>query len=449
MDSKDVFLSIAALLIVIVFSTLGYLIIHLITKVQKNYHENKKSSWAISFAIPPLIGMIILGCFARNVIPGEVMDHYNETWASYIRMICLAVILLRGGLELEFKGKGLLVVLLIFIPSGFEATSIALTSQAIFHLPITFAFSLGFVFSAVSPAILVPSLMNLHMEGYGSDKGIPVSLIASGSLEDALMITLFGICTTIGWNDAGVTDASLGLLIARNVYEVFGGIIAGIILGLFMKLIIKTSLKVKCFASFFISIGFIIICEVIKANQSKYVGVIAYGYVCFRVWGNDKPKKELALIWNYMTPFLFGSIGAAVQFKIIDGSVISKSIGLVFIGVIIRCIVAFLVAGVRRDFFWKEKLFIGFAWLPKATIQAALGGLVLDMAREQKEKLGERSQEYIEYGLEILTVTVFAIVITAPLGAILINTLGPIFLEKKKEKHKADQEEMDTNKIFA
>lgn len=447
--SSNSYLSIAALLIVVGFAIVGDFLIKMITKAQETKKKSEKA-WYHFITIPPLIGMIVLGCLARNIIPPSVMDHYNDSWASYIRMVCLAVILLRGGLELEFKGKGLLVLLLIILPSGCESTTVALVSKSVFDLPITFAFALGFVFAAVSPAILVPSLMNLHMKGYGTAKGIPVSLIASGSLEDALMITLFGICTTIGWNEAGVTNSSPGFLILQNIYEIFGGIAAGVILGLFMLLLKNVRMEIKCGFSFCLAIAFTIVCQIIKASQAKYVGVIAFGYVCFRVWGNNKPKKELAFLWNYMTPFLFGSIGAAVRFDIINGSLISKSIGIIFLGLFIRCFVAFLLSGVRRDFVWKEKLFIALAWIPKATVQAALGGLVLDMARQEKEKLGEKSSDFINYGLSILTVTVFAIVITAPLGAILINSLGPKFLDKKVEllEEKKDEEnDFDDKKL--
>lgn len=429
MASQNPYISVGALAIVLAFAVIGHFLIKLLAKKNSSKKKEEKS-WYDYVTIPPLIGMLVFGCFARNVLPSEIMDHYNDSWASNIRMACLAVVLLRGGLELEFKGKGLFVLLLIFLPSSFESTTVAFISQSIFGLPIALAFALGFVFAAVSPSILVPLVMNLHMEGYGADKGIPVSLIASGSLEDALMITLFGICTTIGWNTSNVSDSSLGMIVGKNIYELAGGIAAGVILGLIMYIFKKTNAKVKCALTFTLAILFTIVCEIIKAKQSKYVGVIAYGYVCFRVWGNEKPKKELAYIWNYMTPFLFGTVGASLQFSIIDGSVIANSIWILFVGVTIRCCIAYLVTGVRKDFSWKEKIFVAAAWLPKATVQAALGGVVLDMARSEENG---QNLEKIRIGFVFLTVTVFAIVFTAPLGAILINTLGPKCLNKKEE----------------
>lgn len=89
------------------------------------------------------------------------MDKYDDQWASYIRMMCLAVILLRGGMELEFAGKGLGVILLTSIPPLVEGIIVALVAYAWLDMPFSLALCLGSVLGAVSPAVLVPCLMNL------------------------------------------------------------------------------------------------------------------------------------------------------------------------------------------------------------------------------------------------------------------------------------------------
>ena len=107
------------------------------------------------------------------------MDHYNDTWASYIRMACLVIILWRGGCELTLRGKGITALMLTFLPQLWEATTAFLVSYGLFQMPIFVCFSLGAVIGAVAPSIIVPLWMHLQDLGYGVDKGIPTTLINS------------------------------------------------------------------------------------------------------------------------------------------------------------------------------------------------------------------------------------------------------------------------------
>lgn len=124
----------------------------------------------------------------------------------------------------------------------------------------------------------------------------------------------------------------------------------------------------------------------------------------------------------FCQPFLFGTVGAAVLFSKIEASQIAKGLAVIFIGVTARWLATFLVT-CEKKFNYKERAFMAFAWIPKATVQAALGGLTL--AEAQKRGL----PDYEEYGQAMLTTAVFAVIITAPLGAIMINTLGTKWLE--------------------
>ena len=124
----------------------------------------------------------------------------------------------------------------------------------------------------------------------------------------------------------------------------------------------------------------------------------------------------------FCQPFLFGTVGAAVLFSKIEPSQIGKGLVVIFIGVSARWLATFMVT-CEKKYNAKERAFMAFAWIPKATVQAALGGLTL--AEAQKRDL----PEWEEYGQAMLTTAVFAIIITAPLGAIMINTLGTKWLE--------------------
>lgn len=125
----------------------------------------------------------------------------------------------------------------------------------------------------------------------------------------------------------------------------------------------------------------------------------------------------------FCQPLLFGTVGAAVMFDKIDGGELGTGIIIIFIGLTFRWIGAYL-AFCEKKYTRKEAAFVAFAWIPKATVQAALGGMTLATAKSR-----QAGQTYEDMGNAMLTMAVFAIIITAPLGAIFINTLGPRWLE--------------------
>jgi len=113
--------------------------------------------------------------------------------------------------------------------------------------------------------------------------------------------------------------------------------------------------------------------------ESKFIFVIFFGFMCYRQWGEDKPEHELAIFWMFCQPFLFGTVGAAVLFSKLKGSMIGYGFCVIIIGVSARWLSTFLVA-FEKKFNNKERAFMAFAWIPKATVQAALGGLTLAKA---------------------------------------------------------------------
>ena len=137
-------------------------------------------------------------------------------------------------------------------------------------------------------------------------------------------------------------------------------------------------------------------------------------------------------MWGVFKPFLFGTVGAAVKLDEVDSGVLGKGFIIILIGVSCRMLATFFSAFERR-FTYKERLFMAFAGIPKATVQAAIGGMVLDHAREE----GDAGEEYVPYGRNMVTIAVLAIVVTAPAGAILTNTFGPLWLEKQLSKREA------------
>ena len=157
-------LAILNILLVALFAVVGGFLTSLLGGFKCPCGPCKGKGWGNllgKVTIPLLVGMIVFGCIGRNVLPTDLTEHYNDIWAGYIRMVCLGVILLRGGMELEFAGKGITVVLLTLVPQIIEASAVAIAAYLIIGLPFILCYALGFILGAVSPAILVPSCMIL------------------------------------------------------------------------------------------------------------------------------------------------------------------------------------------------------------------------------------------------------------------------------------------------
>jgi NhaP-type Na+/H+ or K+/H+ antiporter len=218
------------------------------------------------------------------------MNHYPDVNAGYIRILCLSVILLRGGLELDFTGKGLTVVLFTLVPQLFEATAVAVSSRFIFGMPWPLCFAQGFTLGAVSPAVLVPSLMILQKTGYGVKKGIPTTLIAASSFDDIIAITVFGICITIAFNEApgGVAEKDDSFLfeILMNGLQLVVGVVIGLGVGYAMKLFnycapAKTKWW-KFLVCLLMAFAVPIVSEITAFYEAKFVCIIFFGFMAYR-----------------------------------------------------------------------------------------------------------------------------------------------------------------------
>ena len=235
-------------------------------------------------------------------------------------------------------------------------------------------------------------------------------------------------------------------MVGMNVfYYVIGflfGAFAGYVMSVFNKCVClekgaKNWLKFLVMLS--LAIGLPFACHYTRFEESKYIAIIFYGYFSKNVWGEERPDELLAKFWLICQPFLFSSVGASIILSNIDGDVFGKSVLFLILGVAARWGGTFLVTGGDQGFTYKERAFFAFAWIPKATVQAAIGGIVLDNARALKDVSEEVRAQYLKFGNITLTMAVVSIIMTAPPGAILINTLGMKWLSD-------DSEEMDAAK---
>uniref|UniRef100_A0A3B3WMC9 Cation/H+ exchanger transmembrane domain-containing protein n=1 Tax=Poecilia mexicana TaxID=48701 RepID=A0A3B3WMC9_9TELE len=328
---------------------------------------------------PPLLGMLLMGFLLRNIPVVTDSVYINFRWSASLRNIALAVILARAGLGLDPKALRKLKTVCLRVAAGpclIEASTAALISHFLMGLPWEWSFILGFVLSAVSPAVVVPSMLRLQKDGYGVEKGIPTLLMAAGSFDDILAITGFTTCLGMAF-----AEGSTLYNLLRGVLEVGGGMVAGTLLGFLIQ--------------YFPS-----------ADQARVEEVISWA-------------------WDVFQPLLFGLIGAEIRVNELEGLAVGLGISSMLIAVVIRVLFTF-VCVLHAGFNLKEKVFIALAWMPKATVQAAIGSTALDMARAKGNK------EQIKYGMDVLTVAVLAILLTAPVGALIIGILGPRLLERPK-----------------
>eukprot|EP01062_Namystynia_karyoxenos_P012970 TRINITY_DN14667_c0_g1_i1.p1 TRINITY_DN14667_c0_g1~~TRINITY_DN14667_c0_g1_i1.p1 ORF type:complete len:519 (+),score=154.61 TRINITY_DN14667_c0_g1_i1:80-1558(+) len=388
------------------------------------------SSVRISGTAPPdLLGMMLVGFLLRNV---GALDGFRDSWSAAIRQLALAVILMRAGLGLDLaklRALGRPTVLLSFVPCTLEATTVALVSRWILspQPPWVWTWMLGFVVAAVSPAVVVPSLKHLQDEGYGVVKGIPDMVLCAAGLDDVVAITGYGVFLGIAFNDGGLVLALLHGPIDLGVGLV-GGYVAGWLLG---QLRHAPGLPASRDAGALLAAGVSAVLGFGKLGHSGGGCLLAMtaAFVTKRHWPAERIKAAdgiLKSIWDqFAKALLFGCIGAAVELSFLDGSLVGSAIGVIACGMAVRLPVSYLVTHGNKLTVW-ERAFVTLSWLPKATVQAALGPIALDKAQEKNPVDPDEER----WGEQVLCISALAILLTAPLGAVLIAITGTKWLER-------------------
>ncbi|KAK3698371.1 hypothetical protein RRG08_022932 [Elysia crispata] len=391
-----------------------------------------------STTLPPLLGMLIVGCLLANVPGIDVAKDIPSSWSSTARSAALTVILIKAGLGLDpvaLKRLSMMVLRLAFLPSLAEVVVDGVAAKLILDLSWTWSFLLAFVLAVVSPAVVVPSMLGLSEKGYGLNKGIPTLVIASVSLDAVLAITGFGVMLSVCFS-----EGDIAWIICKGPLEVLVGIAFGSACGVILWYIPQRSSKnLSLFRSALLVGGGLLTIFGSSAIDWKGAGPLAclsLAFVAAYKWKDDyrgtgkkMPEEEvIGVLWMIFQPLLFGLIGAAVEISDLDGDTVGKGIGVLFMGLAVRMCVASVV-GLKSDLNLKERLFLPLAWIPKATVQAAIGAIAYDKAVKDDET------DLIPKGKTVLTIAFLAILITAPIGSVIIAMVGPRLLHKTEDQH--------------
>lgn len=368
------------------------------------------SGWLCSkLRLPGLLGLIItgiiLGPYVLNLIDASILNISSE-----LRKIALIIILTRAGLTLninDLKKVGRPAIMMCFIPATFEVIGMVILAPMLLGVTVLEAAIMGAVVGAVSPAVIVPKMIKMIEEGYGVEKGIPQLILAGASVDDVYVIVLFSAFTSLA-SGTGVSVISFVNIPVSIILGIIVGLLVGLMLSyLFIKIHMRDTVKVIIF----LSTAFILVS--IENALNTPITFSALISVMFMGIALQKKKKEVAVrlsvkynkMWVCAEIVLFVLVGATVDISYAASAGIAAVI-LIF-GVLIFRMAGVLLCMVRTKLNFKERLFCMFAYMPKATVQAAIGGIPLSMG--------------LSCGNIVLTVAVLAIIITAPLGAFIID----------------------------
>jgi len=370
--------------------------------------------------IPGLVGMIaigmIIGPYYLNLIDSSVLDI-----SSQLRQIALVIILTRSGLNLDLsslKKVGRSAVLMCFIPATFEIVGVAFASFYLIGLSIFESILLGCVLSAVSPAVVSPRMIKLIEQGYGETKSIPKLVLAGSSVDDIYVIVLFyaflGLVSNNSFDSSailqiptsiilgGVLGLGVGFLLSTVINRFHPSTIVNVILMLGLSfLLIGLESAVSNWVSFSSLVSIIVSAMVVLFKNRDEARKISAGY-----------NK----LWKVFEIILFVLVGATIDlsFALSNSGV---AIVVLILGLLARTIGVYIcLLGTKLNS--KEKLFVALAYLPKATVQASIGGIALSAG--------------LSCGSIILTVAVLSIIITAPLGAFAIDNFSDKLLSREE-----------------
>lgn len=360
--------------------------------------------------LPSLVGMLIagmiLGPYALNLLSDSLLNISAD-----LRQLALIIILTRAGLSLDveaLKRVGRPAILMCFVPACFEILGMTLLAPALLGVSTLDAAIMGAVVGAVSPAVIVPRMIRLSEEGWGVDRGIPQLILAGASVDDVFVIVMFTAFTGLASGGQGLTAGAVLIIPASILTGVAAGLLLGWLLAQwFRRVHMRDSVKVVIL----LSLAFLLVAaEDALEGIFPFSGLLAVmgagvGLQRWRSVVAQRLSLKFSKLWVAAEVALFVLVGAAVDLRYALSAGVMAILAV--LGALCFRAVGVLVCVSGAHFSPKEKLFCVLSYLPKATVQAAIGGVPLAMG--------------LGCGQIVLTVAVIAILVTAPLGALAID----------------------------
>ncbi len=360
--------------------------------------------------MPGLLGMLLLGVvvgpYGFNLLQQDMINASDD-----LRKIALIIILLRAGLGIskeDLKRNGSTALKMSCIPGLVEGFFISFVATKLLNFSFVEGGILGFILAAVSPAVVVPSMLKLIENGLGEAKGIPTLILAGASIDDVFAITIFSVFLGL----YSGSHINIGVQILNIPVSILLGIIAGIIIGCILIKIFKKH-HIRDTKKILLILGLAILLTEIenllktKIQIASLLGVMTIGFIISDKLPNvgERLSVKFNKVWVFAELLLFVLVGAQVNVHVAFDA---GKVGIIIIlaGLIGRSI-GVLISLLGTDLNWRERLFCIISYVPKATVQAAMGAVPLSLG--------------VESGEVILAISVLSIIITAPLGAIGID----------------------------
>ena len=376
--------------------------------------------------LPRIIGMLITGI----ILGPDVLDLLDPSILSIsadLRQMALIIILLKAGLSLnlsDLKKVGRPAIMMACVPASCEILAFFLFAPYILGITRIEAAVMGAVLGAVSPAVVVPRMVQLMDSKYGTDKSIPQLIMAGASCDDIFVIVLFS--TFVSMAQGG----NVNIMDFVNIpISIILGIVLGAIVGYILSLFFETAYAHKHYVRNSMKVIIVLgVSFLLMAIETWLEGIVSVSGLLAVVsmacvikvksttFVSKRLSEKFGKLWLAAEVILFVLVGAAVDIRYTLNAGIAAVL-MIFIALIFRSVgVAICLLGTPIT--WKERIFCMIAYLPKATVQAAIGSVPLAMG--------------LPCGQIVLSVAVLAILITAPLGALGIDLTYNQLLQKEK-----------------
>lgn len=370
----------------------------------------------IRWHLPGILGMVIFGILLKIFLPNAIP---NVIWdvEPFLKSLALIVILLRAGLGINRKALqkvGMTALLMSFIPCLIEAAGLIILLRLMFGFSWMICFVAAFIISAVSLAVVVPSMLDFKTRSRFKTNNVPTLILASSSVDNVVAITFFSVFLSFATGHGGM----IAVAALKIPFSIMAGIAAGAAVGFLLSgYFIRKHHKIRATEKTLLLMmaGLFVVEAGHIFHIAAFLGVMTVGFILLEraEHAAHEIAQKLSKVWVVAEIVLFVLIGMAVD-PVTALETGWRGLLVILGGLLFRSLGVILATAFDRKLSFQERVFCMIAFLPKATVQAALGSIPLAAG--------------VEGGEVILSIAVLAILVTAPLGVFLIYRYGPILL---------------------